>query len=214
MVLVCFPSLRATRYSARASRARGTGACARRRRQPMGAPRAAARSPRRRPPTMSCCACTRRRIVERMAATAGQAVMLDADTFTSPDSYDIALLAAGATVQAAEHAVTEREAASRSCVRRGTTPNRIERWASASSTTLPSPRRRCSPAVSSASRSSTSTCTTATARRRCSTTIRACLYVSTHQFPFYPGTGAADEIGAGDGPRIHRQRADGSRCRR
>jgi acetoin utilization deacetylase AcuC-like enzyme len=25
------------------------------------------------------------------------------------------------------------------------------------------------------------------------------LYVSTHQFPFYPGTGAAEEIGAGDG---------------
>ena len=25
------------------------------------------------------------------------------------------------------------------------------------------------------------------------------LYVSTHQFPFYPGTGAADEIGTGDG---------------
>ena len=25
------------------------------------------------------------------------------------------------------------------------------------------------------------------------------LYVSTHQFPFYPGTGAADEIGAGEG---------------
>jgi acetoin utilization deacetylase AcuC-like enzyme len=25
------------------------------------------------------------------------------------------------------------------------------------------------------------------------------LYVSTHQFPFYPGTGAADEIGRGDG---------------
>jgi acetoin utilization deacetylase AcuC-like enzyme len=25
------------------------------------------------------------------------------------------------------------------------------------------------------------------------------LYVSTHQYPFYPGTGAADEIGKGDG---------------
>jgi len=25
------------------------------------------------------------------------------------------------------------------------------------------------------------------------------LYVSTHQFPFYPGTGAADEVGTGDG---------------
>ena len=33
------------------------------------------------------------------------------------------------------------------------------------------------------------------------------LYVSTHQFPFYPGTGAADEIGRGDGARLHRQRA-------
>ena len=46
-----------------------------------------------------------------MAAIAGQAVMLDADTFTSPDSYDIALLAAGATVQAAAHAVASREPA-------------------------------------------------------------------------------------------------------
>ena len=25
------------------------------------------------------------------------------------------------------------------------------------------------------------------------------LFVSTHQFPFYPGTGAADETGSGDG---------------
>ncbi len=40
-----------------------------------------------------------------MAATAGNAVMLDADTFTSPDSYDVARLAAGATVQAAEWAL-------------------------------------------------------------------------------------------------------------
>ena len=31
------------------------------------------------------------------------------------------------------------------------------------------------------------------------------LYVSTHQFPFYPGTGAADEIGHGRGRRLHRQ---------
>ncbi len=25
------------------------------------------------------------------------------------------------------------------------------------------------------------------------------LYVSTHQYPFYPGTGAADDVGRGDG---------------
>ncbi len=33
------------------------------------------------------------------------------------------------------------------------------------------------------------------------------LYVSTHQFPFYPGTGAADEVGHGRRRRVHGQRA-------
>ena len=49
--------------------------------------------------------------LDRIAATAGQSAMLDPDTFTSPDSYEVALLAAGATIQAAEHAVTTREPA-------------------------------------------------------------------------------------------------------
>ena len=49
--------------------------------------------------------------LERMAATAGNAVMLDADTFTSPDSYEVARLAAGATVQAAEWALDHGEPA-------------------------------------------------------------------------------------------------------
>src|SRR5437868_15257051 len=40
--------------------------------------------------------------VDALAATRGRAVMLDPDTFTSPESYDVALLAAGAAVQAAE----------------------------------------------------------------------------------------------------------------
>ena len=31
------------------------------------------------------------------------------------------------------------------------------------------------------------------------------LFVSSHQFPFYPGTGAASDIGAGEGPGVHRQ---------
>lgn len=35
----------------------------------------------------------------------------------------------------------------------------------------------------------------ATGRRRCSTRSPRVLYVSTHQHPFYPGTGAAAEIG-------------------
>ena len=43
--------------------------------------------------------------LDAIAGSDGRAVMLDADTFTSPESYEIALLAAGAAVQAAEHAI-------------------------------------------------------------------------------------------------------------
>ena len=33
------------------------------------------------------------------------------------------------------------------------------------------------------------------------------LYISTHQFPFYPGTGAATETGSGEGTGLHGERA-------
>src|SRR5207237_8496388 len=49
--------------------------------------------------------------VDGIAATAGRAVMLDPDTFTAPESHEIALLAAGAAVQAMEHALDRREPA-------------------------------------------------------------------------------------------------------
>src|SRR6476469_1398043 len=41
----------------------------------------------------------------------GSAAMLDEDTFTSPESHEVALLAAGAAVQAAEHALATGETA-------------------------------------------------------------------------------------------------------
>src|SRR6185503_10914904 len=40
--------------------------------------------------------------IQRISETAGQAVALDPDTYTSPESYEIALLAAGAAVDAVE----------------------------------------------------------------------------------------------------------------
>jgi acetoin utilization deacetylase AcuC-like enzyme len=43
--------------------------------------------------------------LDTIAAAAGRAVMLDPDTFTSPESVEIASLAAGAAVQAVEHAL-------------------------------------------------------------------------------------------------------------
>src|SRR5262249_3559174 len=51
------------------------------------------------------------RYLERIAATAGQAALLDADPVTSSDSVEIARLAAGAAVQAAEHALDRGEPA-------------------------------------------------------------------------------------------------------
>jgi acetoin utilization deacetylase AcuC-like enzyme len=42
--------------------------------------------------------------LDQIAATAGRASMLDEDTYTSPESHEIALLAAGAAIDAALHA--------------------------------------------------------------------------------------------------------------
>src|SRR3712207_5779680 len=50
--------------------------------------------------------------VSLIRETAGRAVALDPDTFTSPDSYDVALLAAGAACQAVD-SVLEGPAGSR-----------------------------------------------------------------------------------------------------
>ena len=153
--------------------------------------------------------------LDTIAAASGRAVMLDPDTFTSPESVEIAALAAGATVQAAEHArATSTSRRSRWCVRPDITPSATARWDSASITTSPSPPRTPSRAGQ---------------RRVAIVDIDVhhgngtqwmfyddprVLYFSTHQFPFYPGTGAADEIGTGDGEGIHVQRAARNGCDR
>ena len=137
--------------------------------------------------------------LSRMAAIAGRAVMLDADTFTSPESYDIALLAAGAAVQAAEHAVAHREPAFALVRPPGHHAERDR------------PMGFClfnNVAVAAAHAVSRGV------ERVAIVDIDVhhgngtqwmfyddprVLYVSTHQFPFYPGTGAADEVGRGEG---------------
>ena len=134
-----------------------------------------------------------------MAALAGQAVMLDPDTFTSPDSYTIARLATGGTVQAAEHAVAEREPAF-ALVRPPGHHAEADRAmgfcvfnnvAVAAAAMLARGLTRIAIVDIDVHHGNGTQATFYEEPR--------VLYVSTHQFPFYPGTGAADEIGAGAG---------------
>ena len=137
--------------------------------------------------------------VRVISETNGRAAMLDPDTFTSPESYAIALLAAGAAVQAAEHALEAKETAFALVRPPGHHAERDR------------PMGFClfnNVAVAAAA---------ALARGLSRVAVvdidvhhgngtqwmfyedPRMLYVSTHQYPFYPGTGAADEVGRGAG---------------
>ena len=137
--------------------------------------------------------------LDRIESVAGKPSMLDPDTFTSPESYEIALLAAGAAVQAARHAVQTRETAFALVRPPGHHAERDK------------PMGFCL----------YNNVAVAAAAARASGVERVAivdidvhhgngtqwmfyddprvLYISSHQFPFYPGTGAADEIGTGAG---------------
>lgn len=133
--------------------------------------------------------------------TAGRAVALDADTFTSPDSYDVALLAAGAAVNAVD-AVLDGGARSRALVMVRPPGHHAEQQRAMGFCLFNNV------AIAAAH---------ARARGLARVAIvdydvhhgngtqwsfyddPTVLYISSHQFPFYPGTGAANEVGAGAG---------------
>jgi acetoin utilization deacetylase AcuC-like enzyme len=137
--------------------------------------------------------------LDRIAGTAGRPSMLDADTFTSPESYEIALLAAGAAVQAAHHAVSAREPAFALVRPPGHHAERDQAMGFCLYNNV----------------------AVAAAQAIASGLVRVAivdidvhhgngsqwmfygdprvLYLSSHQFPFYPGTGASGDTGHGDG---------------
>ena len=134
-----------------------------------------------------------------MAATSGNAVMLDADTFTSPDSYEVARLAAGATVQAAEWALDHGEPAF-ALVRPPGHHAEADRAmgfcffnnvAVAAAAMIARGLERIAIVDIDVHHGNGTQAMFYEEPR--------VLYISTHQFPFYPGTGAADEIGIGKG---------------
>jgi acetoin utilization deacetylase AcuC-like enzyme len=135
----------------------------------------------------------------RVAETAGRALALDPDTFTSPDTYEVARLAAGAAVDGVERTMggyahvlalvrppghhAERHRAMGFCFYNNA-------------------------AVAAAHARQMGAARVAivdydvhhgNGTQQIFEADPAVLYISVHQFPFYPGTGDAVEIGMGDG---------------
>jgi acetoin utilization deacetylase AcuC-like enzyme len=137
--------------------------------------------------------------LDAIERSAGRPVMLDADTYTSPESVEVAALAAGAAVQAAQHAVdsgdpafalvrppghhAERDRAMGFCL--------YNNIAVAAADALSRGLERVA-VVDIDVHHGNGTQWMFYAEPRV-------LYMSTHQFPFYPGTGAAGETGEGEG---------------
>ena len=137
--------------------------------------------------------------IAAMESTAGRAVMLDPDTFTSPESEEIARLAAGAVCVGVEHALAQRAPAFALVRPPGHHAERDR------------PMGFClynNVAVGAAA---------ALARGLSRVAVvdfdvhhgngtqwafyddPRVLFISTHQSPFWPGTGAAADAGKGDG---------------
>jgi acetoin utilization deacetylase AcuC-like enzyme len=137
--------------------------------------------------------------IERIAGTAGRAAMLDADTFTSPDSYELARLAAGATIVGVDHAMAgsgpalvlvrppghhaERDRAMGFCLFNnaavGAAYARAHGAARVAVVDVDVHHGNGTQAIFADDPD--------------------VLYVSTHQYPCYPGTGAVTEVGTGAG---------------
>ena len=138
--------------------------------------------------------------VETLASAAGRAVMLDPDTFTSAESWDVSRLAAGAAIGAVDAVLDGRFARAAALVRPpGHHSNRD--------------RARGFCLVNNAAVAAAHALARGCARvaivdvdvhhgngtQEIFESDPRLLSVSTHQWPFYPGTGAADEVGIGDG---------------
>jgi acetoin utilization deacetylase AcuC-like enzyme len=136
----------------------------------------------------------------RMAETAGRSTALDVDTFTSPESYEIARLAAGASAMAVE--IVMKTADRQALVLSRPPGHHAERdramgfcffnnvaVAAAHARTLGAERVAI---VDYDVHHGNGT-------QHIFEADPHVLYLSTHQFPYYPGTGDASEVGEGDG---------------
>ena len=137
--------------------------------------------------------------LDELQSSAGRAVMLDPDTYTSPESIEIAALAAGAAVQAAEHALANGEPAFALVRPPGHHAERdramgfclYNNVAVAAAHAIARGLERVAVVDIDVHHGNGTQWMFYDDPR--------VLYMSTHQYPFYPGTGAADETGTGAG---------------
>jgi acetoin utilization deacetylase AcuC-like enzyme len=134
--------------------------------------------------------------VRRISETVGRATQLDPDTYTSPESYDIALLAAGACVEAVERVMATAHRAAFALIR---PPGHHAERARAMGFCLFN-----NVAVAAAHARASGAAKVAivdfdvhhgNGTQHMFEADPHVLYISTHQYPYYPGTGAVDEIG-------------------
>jgi acetoin utilization deacetylase AcuC-like enzyme len=138
--------------------------------------------------------------LRRIAATAGSAVALDPDTYTSPDSYDVALLSAGAAVQMVERVMEGKQRQALALVRppgHHAERNRAMGFCLFNNIAVAAAHARALGAGRVAIVDYDVHHGNGT--QHMFESDPTVLYVSTHQYPFYPGTGAANEIGRGAG---------------
>jgi len=140
--------------------------------------------------------------LRRIADTVGRAVALDPDTYISPESHEVALLAAGAAVDAVERVMSGSHRTAFAMVR---PPGHHAERARAMGFCLYN-----SVAIGAAHARAHGARKVAivdydvhhgNGTQHIFESDPHVLYVSTHQYPYYPGTGAAGEIGreAGQG---------------
>ena len=133
-------------------------------------------------------------------STAGRAVSLDPDTYTSPDSRDVALLAAGAAIGGVEAIVQSRDTRVMALVRPPGHHAERDRAmgfcfynsvAAAAAHALTLGMEKVAIVDYDVHHGNGTQWIFYEDPR--------VLYVSTHQYPFYPGTGAAQDVGRGKG---------------
>ena len=142
----------------------------------------------------------RRRLPAADLRNGRQASQLDPDTYTSPESHEVALLAAGAAVDAVERVMGGSHKAAVALVRppgHHAERNRAMGFCLYNNVAVAAAHARAQGAAKVAIVDYDVHHGNGT--QHIFETDPHVLYVSTHQFPYYPGTGAAEEIGSGAG---------------